>query len=498
MRNLYFTVLLFIVGCSKKDIVLPKIVAEKKSDTTVIVTKSTPNLEGYRVAPNARALGTSYWKSGTGVQMDLIIQTFQKVLPYAQIANQHNHIQGGWNAATCGDFNNDGWIDVFTPGASNDISIASKNSGVGFAFLLYDTATKTYKDTSLLNNKYIDVIPDIIKTVPVYLNSDNYVDIVLFPADNPNAKVKLLLSDGKGNYDLFSITTFENDTYGNMSKPTIMTFAGDIGDLNGDNLPDMYLTANNFSYIFWGIAGYPYFTTQNHATFVTDEVNFKSDIQNNGFGETCGSCSGAFGGSIYDVNKDGWNDIIVATTEDQQNQVIPYHNKLLLNKGGGRFNKSSIVNFPFYPKPATAKFHMQNYDYLVDDVNSDGLNDIITLGGSPTSEINFFVYIQNKDGSFYIDNNIFVYNNNNTRYNNDSNEQLLYYDYNKDGKKDIGYIDGNNGSEYGPWYPSTKRGNRMHVKTVFLRTNNQFVETSFYDFDAYAKSLLPILSSRFK
>lgn len=496
MRKLYIFGFIIIASCSKKDIIVPQAVSNSVVIDTTTVVKQTL-LEGYRVASNAKSLGTSYWKFGTGVQMDLIIQTFQKVLPYSQIALRTNHIQGGWSAATCGDFNNDGWIDVFTPGAANDISIASKASGVGFAFLLYDATTRTYKDTSLLNDKYIDVIPDIMKTVPVYLNSDDYVDIVLFPGDNQNAQLKILLSDGKGGYDLKTIITNEYDTYGNMSKPTIYLAGGDVGDLNGDKIPDLYLTANNFSYIFWGISQFPFFTTQNHATFVTDENSFKG-VNNNSFGESCGRCSGAFNGVIADVDKDGWNDIIVGTVEDKETQAIPYYNKLLINKGNGRFNNSSIIEFPHYPRPSLNSFYMQNYDYLVDDINNDGLSDIITLGGSPTTEINFFVYLQTKEGKFVIDNSIFVYNNNNTRYNNDSNEQLLYYDYNKDGKKDIGYIDGNNGAEYGPWNPATKRGNHMHIKTVFIRSGNQFIENSFYDYDPYAKSLLPILSSRFK
>ena len=133
-----------------------------------------------------------------------------------------------------------------------------------------------------------------------------------------------------------------------------------------------------------------------------------------------------------------------------------------------------------------------------DQLSGDGLNDIITVNAAPTTIINFFVYLQTKNGDFVIDNNTFVYNNNNTQKNNDTNDQLFYFDYNKDGLKDIGYVDGNNGAEYGPWNPTTKRGNHMYLKTVFIRTGNQFIEKSLYDYDPYAKSLLPILNSRFK
>lgn len=491
MKKYYYIILLSIVACTKKDVTLPVSPPIAKIDTI----PAQPIIEGYKVSSNARTLGTSYWKTGTGVPIDLIIQTFQKVLPYSQIANQHNFIQGGWGAATCGDFNNDGWVDVFTPGSTDFASVALHDRGVGFSFLLYDPITKTYKDTSLLNDKYVDVIPSAHKVVPVYLNSDNYVDLVIFPADNSTATVRLLLSDGKGGYDLTSITTNENDTY-NGFKPTIFLSDGDVGDLNGDNIPDMFLTANNFSYIFWGIPTYPYFTTTNHATFVCDDVAFSSN-ENNGFNESCPKCSGAFGAVIADINKDGINDVILETSEDSQQKPFAYHNKVLINQGHGRFNNNSIIELPDYPKPSNSQFNIENFDYILDDINGDGLNDIIALNAAPTTIINFFVYIQTKNG-FVIDNNTIVYSNNNTQKNNDTDDQLLYFDFNKDGLKDIGYVDGNNGAEYGPWNPSTKRGNHMFLKTVFIRTGNQFIEKSLYDYDTYAKSLLPILNSRFK
>ena len=169
----------------------------------------------------------------------------------------------------------------------------------------------------------------------------------------------------------------------------------------------------------------------------------------------------------------------------------------MINQGAGRFNNNSVIELPDFTKPANTQIYNENYDYIIDDVNGDGLNDIIALSAAPTILINFFVYLQTKNG-FVIDNNTIIYGNNNTQKNNDTDDQLFYYDYNKDGLKDIGYVDGNNGAEYGPWDPTTKKGNHMFLKTVFIRTGNQFIEKSLYDYDPYAKSLLPILNARFK
>ena len=56
----------------------------------------------------------------------------------------------------------------------------------------------------------------------------------------------------------------------------------------------------------------------------------------------------------------------------------------------------------------------------------------------------------------------------------------MYYDFNGDGKKDLGYLDDADNGE-------------LATKTVFIRTGNKFVETDFYQYDDYAKSLLPTL-----
>ena len=67
---------------------------------------------GYKVAANARQLGFEYWYHGTGVMPDLITAIFQK--PYNGRSKHGTFFSG----VVCGDFNNDGWVDVFNAGAS--------------------------------------------------------------------------------------------------------------------------------------------------------------------------------------------------------------------------------------------------------------------------------------------------------------------------------------------------------------------------------------------
>ena len=152
------------------------------------------------------------------------------------------------------------------------------------SFLLWDPINKVFKDTSLINDKNITTFPNAHKTVPCYLNGDNYVDLVIFPTDNNSSPVQLVVSDGKGGYDVQPIQTVPNGfltSWGQLFGVTMT--GGDIGDLNGDGLPDMVITANASVFIYWGIKTAPYFTQDNHATFLADSKNF-GQYESNSFG----------------------------------------------------------------------------------------------------------------------------------------------------------------------------------------------------------------------
>jgi hypothetical protein len=58
--------------------------------------------------------------------------------------------------------------------------------------------------------------------------------------------------------------------------------------------------------------------------------------------------------------------------------------------------------------------------------------------------------------------------------------RLIYFDFNGDGLKDVSYLDSADNGE-------------LKYKSVFIRTGNKFVETDFYQFDSFAKSLLTML-----
>ena len=116
MRTLYILfILIFIVSCEKplelppdpyKPLDIPKAWMKDVVDTSP---------SGYKV--NTSELTTlknngeefDYWKN-CGVMMDLIVNKFNTPLVSGNKG-------GSYLQVTTGDFNNDGWIDVFNPGA---------------------------------------------------------------------------------------------------------------------------------------------------------------------------------------------------------------------------------------------------------------------------------------------------------------------------------------------------------------------------------------------
>ena len=454
-----------------------------------VINNFLSRFQGYKVDQVALALskqknfGRDYWRN-SGLMMDLIISVFQKPLATNKFAVEQNFWGGALQAITTGDFNNDGWIDVFNAGG------AYAGNGSSFAFLMWDPIKKSFYDTTLFNDKSFKTFGGNRHTcVPIYLNDDNYVDIVIYDngdegiPNSPDEPIRIVLSDGKGMYDLKQIETSEKEL------PIWKKEHGDVGDLNEDGIPDLVIVSNQFVYIYWGKKDFPFFTVDKHVTFVGDIQNFGSKA-NNGFGDVVAGVAGsAFTARIIDINKDNKNDILIGTSElhfDKYAYGNTQQQRLIINQGKGRFNNNGIIKLPFNYSNDNILTMIQ--DCLTDDLNGDGLLDIVALTSQNDATKNFnwapwdiLVYIQQKDGSFVIDRTYFEYNINNPRKGN-WKKYLIYFDYNGDGKKDISYTDDAGGLK--------RDGNAtITTKSIFVRTGNKFIETDFYQFDPYANSI---------
>ena len=372
---------------------------------------------------------------------------------------------------TLGDFNNDGWVDIFNAGA------ACNGKAANLSFLIWNPISKIFEENNLINSN-INYIGGPIRAIPIYLNGDNYVDVVIIGHNDECSgqalfeNCRILLSDGTGKYNISELQlepSFLHNMFGYSS--------GDVGYINNDNYPDLILASGTHTYIFWGISTFPYFSNQNFAHFATDTINFSS---NNGFGEIVPAGAGdAYRAWAADINNDGKNDLLLGTVES-----INSPNRFLTNLGLGRFNQTAITNLPV----RNIK-NAERIDYIIDDLNGDGLRDLMALDCiySQTGEQSWELipYIQQQNGSFLIDNSWIQYTiNTNSRPN--AKWKLVYADYNGDGKKDIGYIDSG-------IMPTLDPNNDLKKKTVLIRTGNKFIEQDYYQFDPYAKSILSII-----
>ena len=398
--------------------------------------------------------GITYWRN-TQVIPDLIGVLFATPPPrFKHLGN------GSWNI--CGDFNKDGWIDLYS-GGSGDTTDFYSNS----IFLVWNPQKNVFENKNLLNDKSL---PNFFGSPhSVYLNDDDYVDIVFICSsanfNNHFYDVAIFLSDGKGGYDLKYCNLFPD-----YAQKFFSEGFGDIGDLNGDGIPDVVTNHNSHTMIYWGTKEAPYFSNKNYVDFPSDTANFKTY---NPFGDIFPQAAEVFTSKIYDVNNDGLNDIVFGTSEDKISRII-------INQGNGRFNNKGLI---MLPKFKTNQSNFDNEDYIIDELNGDGLNDlIVTNHTSDYTTWNLFTYIQQKDNTFKVDTSIIEYTINSKRIGS-WKPRLIYCDFNGDGKKDITYTDDAANLD------ADTAGIILLKKSVFIRRDNKFIEDDYYKYDKYGALL---------
>ncbi len=144
---------------------------------------------------------------------------------------------------------------------------------------------------------------------------------------------------------LDNIIFLENDGYENFTKTEIIKNIKylnviDVGDLNGDNLPDIIATSSSSPYFFW-------YENMGNLEFIRNDFNDNSIVN-------------AVHATIVDIDQDGWNDILLET----RTQMWWYENDM------GSFDNQHIISeidtdYSSYPYPV----HM--------DLDSDGDLDMI-------------------------------------------------------------------------------------------------------------------------
>ena len=243
------------------------------------------------------------------------------------------------------------------------------------------------------------------------------------------------------------------------------------------------MCGNFITYIFKGLKSSPFFTQQGGATFFSEKSSpywywdkYKND---NGFGVKSELAVGAFVCEIDDVSGDGINDLILSANENMKDYTTS--TKVMINQGRGYFDDTKVIRLPLI---GDGNQSFANEDFIVDDVNGDGLKDIIALNTNQVNKWDFIFYKQLPNGEFFIDKTTFQYTINSTRKGN-WKPVIIYQDFNKDGKKDITYHDDASG---------VGNDNTLPFKSVFIRKGNQFVEENYFQYDDFMKSLLPLIT----
>ena len=453
-----------IPGLKKSGNYSLSITVTSKSTSSNTLNKSIPVVNnplgrfmGYKVDLSLKSKDEiNYWRD-CGVIWDVVMYKFGQPVSGTQ-----------WSAfmpqIIVGDFNNDGWIDIFNPG------VGSYNSKVVdiSQWLIWNPSTRTFDNKKLFNDKTIQSFGGNQRRSITYdINKDCFTDVVIFDHGddvvntNPLQPIRIVLSDGKGGYDLKDLN--------NITPALRYNHSGDIADLNKDGYPDLVVAGGDM-YISWGIANYPYFS---------NNVTYFNIWDNNNQNKAGG---GVYNIKIADVNKDGWLDIIEGSNENSKETTtyLPFtlSSRIVYNQGNGKFDNNAITFLPFYMESAL------NNDFRVLDFDGDGLNDIICSGSVNYDDFFFHLYIQNKDGSFTMDNTKITYNINSQRHEGSPGGSwkpwLIFHDFNGDGQTDFSYIDPHN-----YWNKSLTK------KSVFIRIGNQFIEDDIYKYDVFLNSIKP-------
>lgn len=457
-KVLYSILLLSIFSCTKEDIPTP----------VQPIPPVVEEFKGYKVnttllnQSKVKDFGKSYWKN-TNILPDIVAYAFQK-------PKEKTFLSQGLMGLVCGDFNNDGWIDVYNLGAKTKTGSQELTT-----FLLWNPTTKVFDNANLFNDKSIQSVSGG-QVIPVYLNQDDYVDIVVISEgmfDDTPPPPRVILSDGKGGYDLIDIPI---DLHPEL-------ISGDVGDLDGDGSPELVVCGNFITYIFKGLKSSPFFTQKGGATFFSEKSSpywywekYKND---NGFGVKSELAVGSFICEIDDVSGDGLNDLILSANENMKD--YPTSTKVMINQGRGYFDDTKVIKLPLI---GDGNQSFQNEDFIVDDINGDGLKDIVSLNTNQVNKWDLIAYRQLLNGEFVVDKSVFQYTINSTRKGN-WKPVIIYQDFNKDGKKDITYHDDASG---------VGNDNTLPFKSVFIKKGNQFVEENYFQYDEFMKSLLPLIT----
>jgi enediyne biosynthesis protein E4 len=287
------------------------------------------------------------------------------------------------------DINNDGWLDVYVCNAGHmmDSSLRRNQLFINNKDLTFSEKASEYgldDDGYTTHAAFFDYDLDgdldcfIVNNSPIPVNTLNYANSRQVPASQ--APVAPFLRGGgdhlyKNNNGYFEEVTQEAGIYGSLIS---FGLGVNIGDINGDMYPDIYVSNDFFEKDYLYI-------NQRDGTF-KDELEQR--IQHISLS--------SMGADIQDINNDGHQDIFTTdmlpgddyrlktNTSFESYDVLDlkrrqgfYHqftqNALQVNDGSGNFFETA-----FYSGVAASDW---SWGALIFDADNDGLSDIVVCNG---------------------------------------------------------------------------------------------------------------------
>lgn len=354
MKKIFTLVgILLLTSCTKDEMFLEieEQIAEQKKDTTIFVN---PPAGATQTSNTFTLHKESYLNQRSGN----FFSWSNEFDPYNPIMdNRERTTQGDYdNGHAYDDVNKDGFVDIlakYQPNSGTYKLAWFINSGDNFHF----TSTTEYFNQSTEGLR-------AYKILKTDVNNDNIADyVVLGIVEKPyggNFTVLIGTSDGK-----FNIKNIPNPS-------NYWFYNGAAGDLNGDGFVDVI--TSTFIWYGDGKGNFTKTIEMNNLPFVKDILTYE----------------------ILDMDKDGWNDLILRGPHDTRIAII-FNNK-------GTFDTNNKV--VYLPKPE----YTDVQDFEINDLDGDGDLDIIQLaflGGHPEGSQDPY-YMQTKLTAYYNDNFTFT------------------------------------------------------------------------------------------
>jgi enediyne biosynthesis protein E4 len=284
--------------------------------------------------------------------------TFEEVTDQAGVGDEGSGISAVWV-----DVDGDGWLDLFVCNYLTYVPEAEseQNPGAYPGPLAYSgEADVLYRN--LGNGTFDDIsaaagisgrVDRGMAVIAFDANGDGFQDIYVANDDTPNV---LWLNDGQGR---FRDVALERGVAYNAIGEAAGSMNATVGDVTGNGLPDMFVTRLGYGSLY----------------VQRPDGLFEDRMWGSGLGELTERYVG-WGGCFLDVDNNGDLDLFIANGSafDLHDGSLPL---LLKNDGRGRFTDAAEQGGGFFRRP------LQGRGAAVLDYNNDGRLDLLvtTLGG---------------------------------------------------------------------------------------------------------------------